>query len=180
MHLKIPGRVGSVSGPSIPLLDLVHFADVPRNASRRTSASVTLASGAAFQGPVRFHPSTRQDFFLIFPLVAAKRVSLFQRPDGKEHASVTAVCPLLIICDLPPHVDETLLAAGVSKLLREPSTNVADTKGPTKLKSTATIGARGAKEGSLHRVLLVSDRETEESWRYGFAEFFTKEVRIAL
>lgn len=116
----------------------------------------------------------------MFAAGAAKRVSLFQRPDGKEHASATPVCPLLIIRDLPSHVDETVLAAGVSKLLREPSANVAGAKGPTKLMSTAIVGARGAKEGSLHRVLLVSDRETGESWCYGFAEFFTKEVRIAL
>ena len=47
-----------------------------------------------------------------------------------------------------------------------------------KLKSTApvhsTVGL-GAKPGSLRRVFLMRDRTTNESWRYGFAEFATVE-----
>ncbi len=47
-----------------------------------------------------------------------------------------------------------------------------------KLKSTApvhsTVGL-GAKPGSLRRVFLMRDRATNESWRYGFAEFATVE-----
>ncbi len=47
-----------------------------------------------------------------------------------------------------------------------------------KLKSTApvhsTVGL-GAKPGSLRRVFLMRDRSTNESWRYGFAEFATVE-----
>lgn len=48
----------------------------------------------------------------------------------------------------------------------------------TKLKSTAptnsTVGL-GAKPGSLRRVFLMRDRRTNDSWKYGFAEFATVE-----
>jgi hypothetical protein len=51
-----------------------------------------------------------------------------------------------------------------------------------KLKSTAptnsTVGL-GAKPGSLRRVFLMRDRKTNESWRYGFAEFATVEDALA-
>lgn len=51
-----------------------------------------------------------------------------------------------------------------------------------KLKSTAptnsTVGL-GAKPGSLRRVFLMRDRKTNESWRYGFAEFATVEDAVA-
>ncbi len=51
-----------------------------------------------------------------------------------------------------------------------------------KLKSTAptnsTVGL-GAKPGSLRRVFLMRDRKTNESWRYGFAEFATVEDAMA-
>lgn len=102
----------------------------------------------------------------------------FQRPDGSVHVQRAASCPLLVIHGLPANVDETLLANGVSKLLRIPNapSNGSGVKGPTKLMSTATVRTRGAKEGSLHRVFLVRDRETAESWRYGFAEFFSTKV----
>jgi hypothetical protein len=51
-----------------------------------------------------------------------------------------------------------------------------------KLKSTAptnsTVGL-GAKPGSLRRVFLMRDRKTNESWRYGFAEFATVDDAMA-
>jgi hypothetical protein len=102
----------------------------------------------------------------------------FQRPDGSVHAMATSSCPLLVIHGLAANVDENLLANAVSKLLRDPNdaSNGTGNKGPTKLMSTATVRARGAKEGSLHRVFLVRDRGTGDSWRYGFAEFFSAKV----
>ena len=44
-----------------------------------------------------------------------------------------------------------------------------------KISSTTNDASLGAKEGSLRRVLLVRDRKTNDSWRYGFAEFNTVE-----
>jgi RNA recognition motif-containing protein len=62
----------------------------------------------------------------------------------------------------------------------EPAKGAANTV--NKLKSTAptnsTVGL-GAKPGSLRRVFLMRDRKTNESWRYGFAEFATVEDAIA-
>lgn len=46
-----------------------------------------------------------------------------------------------------------------------------------KVASTTGDANLGAKEGSLRRVLLVRDRHTNESWRYGFAEFGTVDVK---
>lgn len=51
-----------------------------------------------------------------------------------------------------------------------------------KLKSTAptnNTASLGAKPGSLRRVFLMRDRKTNQSWRYGFAEFATVEDAIA-
>jgi len=51
-----------------------------------------------------------------------------------------------------------------------------------KLKSTAPVNSTvgmGAKPGSLRRVFLMRDRKTNESWRYGFAEFATVEDAMA-
>ena len=110
----------------------------------------------------------------------ARQRSPFEKLDGWGHASDKAECPLLVILDLRPNINETLLANGVSKLLRSPtstaSTSQSAPAGPSKLMSTATVRTRGAKEGSLHRVFLICDRDSGESWRYGFAEFFTIEV----
>lgn len=44
--------------------------------------------------------------------------------------------------------------------------------------STTGDSNLGAREGSIRRVLLVRDRRTNESWRYGFAEFATVQVCV--
>lgn len=89
----------------------------------------------------------------------------------------------LLLRGLEPTVNEDLLAKGVSKLYkpsRRSSPPAASTskKGNSKVASTTGDANLGAKEGSLRRVLLVRDRKTNESWRYGFAEFATVEVGI--
>lgn len=87
----------------------------------------------------------------------------------------------LLLRGLEPTVTEDLLAKGVAKLYK-PSRNVSPSGGASSKKSAAKIVSTtgdtnlGAKEGSLRRVLLVKDRRTNESWRYGFAEFGSVEV----
>ncbi|KAB5528876.1 hypothetical protein GE09DRAFT_1041741 [Coniochaeta sp. 2T2.1] len=83
----------------------------------------------------------------------------------------------IVIRDLEPSVTEEVLAKGVMKLYREEAPQpVRDPSKPAnKLKSTAptnSIGL-GASPGSLRRVFLIRDRRTNDSWRYGFAEFAT-------
>jgi hypothetical protein len=87
----------------------------------------------------------------------------------------------LLLRGLEHTVTEELLAKGVAKLYK-PSPNpdaqgagVAGKKG-AKVASTTGDANLGAREGSIRRVLLVRDRRTNESWRYGFAEFATVEV----
>lgn len=86
----------------------------------------------------------------------------------------------IVIRDLEPSVTEELLAKGVMKLFREEAPQPArdPSKPANKLKSTApthnSVGL-GATAGSLRRVFLIRDRRTDESWRYGFAEFATIE-----
>ena len=55
----------------------------------------------------------------------------------------------------------------------KPSTPPGDGQATKKAKivSTTTDASLGAKDGSLQRVLLVRDRKSNDSWRYGFAEF---------
>lgn len=80
----------------------------------------------------------------------------------------------LLLRGLEPGVNEELLAKGVSKLYKtKSSTPPADSQANKKLKiaSTSNDASLGAKDGSLRRVLLIRDRKTKESWRYGFAEF---------
>jgi len=60
----------------------------------------------------------------------------------------------LLFRNLEAGVNEELLAKGVMKLATPAS-------------------PAGASENSIKRVLLVRDRQTNESWRYGFAEFST-------
>ncbi|KAK0655835.1 hypothetical protein B0T16DRAFT_397815 [Cercophora newfieldiana] len=85
----------------------------------------------------------------------------------------------LVVRDLEGSVTEQVLANGVMKLFLDTSSERKDNTGSTnKLKSTAPIAGTaglGAKPGSLRRVFLMRDRRTNESWRYGFAEFATVE-----
>jgi hypothetical protein len=82
----------------------------------------------------------------------------------------------LLFRGLEASVTEELLAKGVAKLYRPtggnndgPSSN--NPKKGAKVASTTGDANLGAREGSIRRVLLVRDRRTNESWRFGFAEF---------
>ena len=87
----------------------------------------------------------------------------------------------LLFRGLESSVTEELLAKGVSKLYRpSPSNNAEGSAGNQKkgAKVASTTGDfnLGARDGSIRRVLLVRDRKSNESWRYGFAEFDTVQV----
>lgn len=80
----------------------------------------------------------------------------------------------LLFRNLEPGVSEELLAKAVAKLYRVKGTSTppdAQSAKKSKIASTSTDANLGAKEGSLMRVLLVRDRKSNDSWRYGFAEF---------
>ena len=96
-------------------------------------------------------------------------------PDG-------APSQFLLFRGLEPSVTEELLAKGAAKLYKVTGSSsplqTGQTKKPTaKVASTTGDANLGAKEGTLKRVLLVRDRQSRESWRYGFAEFASIEVR---
>ena len=84
----------------------------------------------------------------------------------------------LVVRDLEASVTEETLSKGLMKLFVENNAQEPKEPNPTpnKLKSTAptaSIQGLGARPGSLNRVFLMRDRLTNESWRYGFAEFTT-------
>lgn len=85
----------------------------------------------------------------------------------------------LLLRGLEPGVNEELLAKGVMKLYKTKTTNTPPGDVPAakkpKIASTSNDSSMGAKDGSLRRVLLVRDRKSNDSWRYGFAEFNTVE-----
>jgi hypothetical protein len=76
---------------------------------------------------------------------------------------------------------EELFAKGVTKLYK-PGLNSQTQSGNSAAKKGAKVASTtgdtnlGARDGSLRRVLLVRDRRSNESWRYGFAEFATVAV----
>ena len=99
---------------------------------------------------------------------------------GDSDASPDGVpSQFLLLRGLEPTVTEDLLAKGVAKLYKPsglaPSSSTSK-KGNAKVASTTGDANLGAKEGSIRRVLLVRDRRSNESWRYGFAEFASVDV----
>ncbi|KAL1836600.1 hypothetical protein VTJ49DRAFT_4889 [Mycothermus thermophilus] len=89
----------------------------------------------------------------------------------------------VVVRDLEGSVTEEVLAKGVMKLFVENQDLPKEVPATAnKLKSTAPVNrpnGLGAKPGSLRRVFLMRDRKTNESWRYGFAEFATVEDAMA-
>jgi RNA-binding protein 5/10 len=99
--------------------------------------------------------------------------------DGYGDQSDTAVTPILVVRGLEPNVNESVLAKGIQKLFKSASnpTSGVPKNATTKLTSTTNPANLGAKDGSLHRVLLIRDKKSDTSWRFGFAEFFSIQVR---
>ncbi|KAJ5692292.1 hypothetical protein N7462_001715 [Penicillium macrosclerotiorum] len=92
-----------------------------------------------------------------------------------DAAAETQPSQFLLFRGLEPSVSEELFAKGVAKLYRpHPASNEntsSNLKKGAKVASTTGDANLGAREGSIRRVLLVRDRKTNESWRFGFAEF---------
>ncbi|KAI6782536.1 putative RNA-binding protein-like protein [Emericellopsis cladophorae] len=101
------------------------------------------------------------------------RLSLTGQADAGE-----SVSQILVIYPLPSFIDEAMLAADVKRLELESPAPKRDANGGPKLRSTAptnnTTGV-GARPGSLHRVFLMREVFNNESFKYGFAEFWTAE-----
>ena len=113
----------------------------------------------------------------------------FGKPNNSSNNGASDASPdgtpsqFLLLRGLEPTVTEELLAKGVAKLYKpsrkaSPSLATTTKKGGAKVASTTGDANLGAKDGSLRRVLLVRNKKTQESWRYGFAEFATVEVRF--
>ena len=83
----------------------------------------------------------------------------------------------ILLRGLEASVTEELLGKGVAKLNKPSSSDAQNSSTVKKAKVASTTGDAnlGAKDGTLRRVLLVRDRKTTESWRYGFAEYATIE-----
>ncbi|KAH8690574.1 hypothetical protein BGW36DRAFT_400999 [Talaromyces proteolyticus] len=81
----------------------------------------------------------------------------------------------LLFRGLDGSVTEELFAKGVTKLykLQNSEDNAQSSAKKAKVASTTGDSNLGAREGSLRRVLLVRDRRSNESWKFGFAEFAT-------
>jgi hypothetical protein len=84
----------------------------------------------------------------------------------------------LLFRGLETSVNEELLAKGVAKLYRPSNSDSGSgtQKKGAKVASTTGDSNLGARDGSIRRILLVRDRRSNESWRYGFAEFATIQV----
>lgn len=84
----------------------------------------------------------------------------------------------LLLRGLEPGVNKELLAKGVTKLYKAPASSTqgdVQASKKSKISSTSNDANLGARDGSLRRVLLVRDRKSNDSWRYGFAEFSSVE-----
>ncbi|KAF1735760.1 putative RNA-binding protein [Beauveria bassiana] len=89
---------------------------------------------------------------------------------------------ILVVFPLPSFVDEEMLARECKRLELEKADPIKTSGDAPKLKSTAptsTGQGYGASQGSLHRVFLMRDSQTNETFKYGFAEFWTVEDAAA-
>ncbi|CAM1501767.1 Fc.00g037510.m01.CDS01 [Cosmosporella sp. VM-42] len=89
---------------------------------------------------------------------------------------------ILVVYPLAPFVTEEMFTNDIKRLeLEKPNISKGNSTGP-KLKSTAPNGntaGYGARPGSLHRTFLMRDTGNNESFKYGFAEFWTLEDAAA-
>ena len=101
----------------------------------------------------------------------------FATTGDSDAAPDNAASQFLLVRGLEPGVSEEILSKGISKLYKsKPIQPAADVHSNKKhMSSSSNISSLGAKDGSLQRVLLIRDRKTNESWRYGFAEFSSVE-----
>lgn len=106
------------------------------------------------------------------PSSSTMRLSLNPAADAAD-----APTQILVVYPLTAFVNEDMFATDMKRLELEKLDTASQKLVPgSKLQSTAPAdrAARtGARPGSLHRVFLMRDPNTEESVKYGFAEFWT-------
>ncbi|KAL7910117.1 hypothetical protein GGI35DRAFT_447895 [Trichoderma velutinum] len=111
------------------------------------------------------------------PSSSTMRLSLNPAADAAD-----APTQILVVYPLTAFVNEDMFAADMKRLELEKLDPASQKLVPgSKLQSTAPAdrAARtGARPGSLHRVFLMRDPNTEESVKYGFAEFWTLQDAI--
>lgn len=122
---------------------------------------------------------TDSDYTLVAPPEAPRRSNT-----GDNDVSTDGTpSQFLLLRGLEASVTEEVLAKGVAKLYRPANSQAqtgSSTKKGAKVASTTGDSNLGARDGSLRRVLLVRDRRSNDSWRYGFAELATVGVRTIL
>lgn len=106
----------------------------------------------------------------------------FRNTGDSDVSPDTTPSQFLLFRGLEPSVTEELLSKGALKLLRADdaasAASVLNTRSATvKVASTSSVASAGARQGSIRRVLLVKDKRTTDSWRYGFVEFAAVKVR---
>jgi hypothetical protein len=96
---------------------------------------------------------------------------------GDSDASLDSTpSQFLLLRGLEPGVTEEMLSRGVAKLYKPPENqDDATKKTASKISSTTSSSHFGAQDGSIRRVFIVRDRNSEDSWRFGFAEFHSVE-----
>ena len=106
-----------------------------------------------------------------------------QNLTGETDASFDNPSQILVVYPLAPFVNEDMLAADMKRLeLDRPDPIKEKSDGAPKLKSTAPTtnpSGYGARPDSLHRVFVMRDSSANESFKYGFAEFWTIEDAAA-
>ncbi|CAG7560793.1 unnamed protein product [Fusarium equiseti] len=114
----------------------------------------------------------------IVALAPAWQLSLTGMADASD-----VPAQILVVYPLASFVTEDMLASDMKRLeLVKPEKDKDTSNSAPKLKSTAPTGdttGYGARPGSLHRVFLMRDASTDESFKYGFAEFWTVEDATA-
>jgi hypothetical protein len=99
--------------------------------------------------------------------------------NGDSDVSVDSTpSQFLLFRGLEPSLSEELFAKGVAKLYKSyEQPNDQSKKGDAKVVSTTSSAQFGAQDGSIKRVFIVRGRDSNDSCRYGFAEFHSVEVR---
>ncbi|EAS31865.1 RNA-binding protein [Coccidioides immitis RS] len=123
--------------------------------------------------------AVRTDFTQV-PAAAAEPLQRVINTGDNDVSPDGTPSQFLLFRGLEPSVTEEILAKGVAKLYKPSSGSqsqgaAAAAKKGAKIASTTGDTNLGAREGSIRRILLVRDRRSNESWRYGFAEFATVE-----
>lgn len=167
---------------------LLLFCAYQTSVSFSTFPHVHTVSSAVTHDPVRIPSSTPQFSSTLIILADMDNgppgvpIPKIANDGDNDVAPESQPSQFLLIRGLEASVTEELLAKGVSKLYRPAVNNDSATdnqKKGSKIASTTGDSNLGAREGSLRRVLLVRDRRTNESWRYGFAEFAGINVRLS-